>query len=86
MPLGIVDEICFGMPSTWGPGYAIGGVSGELTGTSRAVYGIGGAGGTFAYGDRAHGIGFALAKNRLTHDFDAVSTVIAVVEEELARP
>ncbi|MGH4031686.1 serine hydrolase domain-containing protein [Actinomycetota bacterium Odt1-20B] len=80
-----VDEI-FDMPSTWGLGYAIGGVSGELTETGRAVYGIGGAGGTFAYGDRAHGIGFALAKNRLTHDFAAAGQVIAVVEEELARP
>ncbi|MFH8794131.1 serine hydrolase domain-containing protein [Streptomyces sp. NPDC017941] len=76
------DEI-FGVPTAWGLGYAIGGLSGELTEAGRAVFGVGGAGGTFAYADRARGIGFALAKNRLTHDFASSQKVIDVVEEEL---
>jgi CubicO group peptidase (beta-lactamase class C family) len=77
------DEV-FGVPSAFGLGYAIGGLTGDLTEASRAVFGMGGAGGTFAYGDRASGIGFALAKNRLTNDFEAASKVIGVVNECLA--
>jgi hypothetical protein len=40
---------------------------------------VGGAGGSFAYGDTATGIGFALTKNRLTNDFTAATQIIQLV-------
>ncbi len=75
-----VDEV-FGMPSKWALGYAIGGVgSGQV---SDSVFGVGGAGGSFAYGDTTTGIAFALTKNRLTADFNAVGQISRLVTDSL---
>jgi CubicO group peptidase (beta-lactamase class C family) len=72
-----VDAV-FGMPSTWGLGYALGlpGASGQEAPTA---FGVGGVGGSFAYGDTATGVAFALTKNRLTDDFSAATELIQVV-------
>ena len=66
-----VDEI-FGMPTKWGLGYSIG-RPGAMD--SSSVFGIGGVGGSFACGDTATGIAFAVTKNRLTQDFNAAAEV-----------
>jgi CubicO group peptidase (beta-lactamase class C family) len=66
-----VDAI-FGMPTKWGLGYSIG-RPGEMD--SSSVFGIGGVGGSFACGDTATGVAFAVTKNRLTQDFNAAAEV-----------
>jgi CubicO group peptidase (beta-lactamase class C family) len=62
-----VDEV-FGMPTTWGLGYGIGGPAGDAQ-TSPTVFGLGGVGGSFACGDTASGIAWAVTKNRISNDF-----------------
>lgn len=69
------DQI-FGNPSSWALGYAIGLPNGEDTPTA---FGMAGAGGSFAYGDTATGIAFAMTKNRLTPDFTAVNQINEIV-------
>jgi CubicO group peptidase (beta-lactamase class C family) len=61
------DEV-FGMPTTWGLGYSIGGV-GDDARDSSTVFGVGGVGGSFACGDTASGIAWAVTKNRVSNDF-----------------
>jgi CubicO group peptidase (beta-lactamase class C family) len=72
-----VDAV-FGMPTTWGLGYAIGrlGSSAEETSTT---FGVGGVGGSFACGDSATGIAFAFTKNRLANDFNAATEISQLV-------
>ncbi|MFI0422900.1 serine hydrolase domain-containing protein [Spongiactinospora sp. 9N601] len=67
------DEV-FGMPSTWGLGYAIGrpDSSPEQTPT---VFGMAGAGGSAAYADTATGVTVAITKNLLTADFGTVTLI-----------
>lgn len=79
------DQV-FGMPTTWALGYAIG-RPGSLSAPqdSTSVFGVGGSGGSFAYGDSANGIAFALTKNRLTQDFNAVAQLSQMVTETLGR-
>jgi CubicO group peptidase (beta-lactamase class C family) len=72
-----VDAV-FGMPTTWGLGYSIG-LLGSTPGDTPTAFGVGGAGGSFAYGDTATGIAFALTKNRLTNDFTAATQIIQLV-------
>src|SRR6059036_203426 len=55
------DQV-FGMPTTWGLGYSIGRL-GASPQESSTAFGVGGAGGSFAYGDTASGIAFGLTKN-----------------------
>ena len=62
-----VDEV-FGMPTTWGLGYAIGGVSAGAQ-EAPTVFGVGGVGGSFACGDTATGVAWAVTKNRVSNDF-----------------
>jgi CubicO group peptidase (beta-lactamase class C family) len=62
-----VDEV-FGQPTTWGLGYGIGGPGGDAQG-SPTVFGLGGVGGSFACGDTASGIAWAVTKNRISNDF-----------------
>src|SRR5213593_4892073 len=76
------DEV-FGMPTTWGLGYSIG-VPGGNPQDSQTAFGVGGVGGSFAFGDTATGLAFALTKNRLTSDFNASSRVIRVVKDAIA--
>ncbi|HEV2030312.1 MAG TPA: serine hydrolase domain-containing protein [Candidatus Dormibacteraeota bacterium] len=70
----------FGMPTTWALGYSIG-RPGAMDASS--VFGIGGVGGSFAFGDTATGIAFALTKNRLTQDFNAAAELSQLVTDGL---
>jgi len=72
------DQV-FGMPTTWALGYSIGG----LGSGGDTVFGVGGVGGSFACGDTASGISFALTKNRLTQDFNASSQALDLVMKAL---
>jgi CubicO group peptidase (beta-lactamase class C family) len=76
------DEI-FGMPTKWGLGYSIGGLGSGSD--SSSVFGVGGAGGSFACGDTATGLAFAVTKNRLTSDFNAATQVSRLVTETLRQ-
>jgi CubicO group peptidase (beta-lactamase class C family) len=68
------DEV-FGMPTTWGLGYAIG-----LPGGPRdSAFGVGGVGGSFAYGDTATGTAFAVTKNRVSNDFTTATRLTQLV-------
>jgi CubicO group peptidase (beta-lactamase class C family) len=62
-----VDEV-FGQPTTWGLGYGIGGPAGDPQ-EAPTVFGLGGVGGSFACGDTASGIAWAVTKNRISNDF-----------------
>ena len=75
-------DAIFGMPTKWGLGYAIGGLGSGSDG-STSVFGVGGAGGSFACGDTASGIAFAVTKNRLTSDFNAATQLSRLVTEAL---
>jgi len=72
------DQV-FGMPTTWSLGYAIGGLGSQ----GASVFGVGGVGGSFACGDTATGIAFALTKNRLTQDFNAAGRLLDLVTKAL---
>ena len=61
-----VDEV-FGMPTKWGLGYAIGGP--DPAQEHPATFGYGGVGGSFACGDTATGVAWAVTKNRVSNDF-----------------
>ncbi|MFF0445215.1 serine hydrolase domain-containing protein [Streptomyces sp. NPDC004609] len=75
------DQV-FGNDATWGLGFSLGLPGAE---EKRAgVFGMAGAGGSYAYGDTATGIACAVTKNRLTMDFDAMMEVVALVDEEVA--
>jgi len=72
-----IDEV-FGMPSVWGLGYSIG-LLGSTPQDTPTAFGVGGAGGSFAFGDTATRIAFALTKNRLTNDFTAATQISQLV-------
>jgi CubicO group peptidase (beta-lactamase class C family) len=74
-----MDEV-FGMPTKWALGYSIG-RPGAMD--SSSVFGIGGVGGSFAFGDTATGVAFALTKNRLTQDFNAAAELSQLVSDRL---
>jgi CubicO group peptidase (beta-lactamase class C family) len=76
-------DAIFGMPTKWGLGYAIGGLG--TPNDSDTVFGVGGAGGTFACGNTATGITFAVTKNRLTPDFKTASQLSQLVTDALAK-
>ena len=77
------DQV-FGNPTTWGLGFALGGLNSTAQ-DSPTVFGFGGAGGSFACGDTATGIAFAVTKNRLTPDFSAATQLSQIVTKALAR-
>ena len=64
--------------TTWALGYSVG-IVGREPGTPATAIGIGGAGGSFAFGDAASGIACAVTKNRLTQDFNAASEIARLV-------
>jgi CubicO group peptidase (beta-lactamase class C family) len=71
------DEV-FGMPTTWGLGYGIGGP--DPTGPDTpTVFGLGGVGGSFACGDTASGIAWAVTKNRVSSDFATATQLSRLV-------
>ena len=78
-----VHEV-LGMPSTWALGYSIG-HPGSTAQDSPTAFGIGGAGGSFAYADTATGIGFALTKNRLTPDFTTAIHISDIVTKAVTE-
>jgi CubicO group peptidase (beta-lactamase class C family) len=71
------DQV-FGMPTTWGLGYSIG-----APGPSTA-FGVGGVGGSFAFGDAPSEIAFAITKNRLAQDFNTAGETIELVVKALS--
>jgi CubicO group peptidase (beta-lactamase class C family) len=71
------DQV-FGMPSAWALGYSVG-LLGSTPQDSPTAFGVGGAGGSFAFGDTATGIAFAFTKNRLTPDFTAATQLSQLV-------
>jgi CubicO group peptidase (beta-lactamase class C family) len=77
------DQI-MGNPFTWALGYAIGriGIDQQETPT---VFGMGGAGGSYADADTATGTTFALTKNRLTPDFAAAEQLAGIVTKAVAE-
>jgi CubicO group peptidase (beta-lactamase class C family) len=77
------DEL-MGNQARWALGYAVGGIGPQLQ-DAQTVFGMGGAGGTFASADRATGTAFALNKNRLTADFDAAAQVAGIVAKAVAE-
>jgi CubicO group peptidase (beta-lactamase class C family) len=77
-----MDQV-FGNPTTWGLGYAIGGL-GSVRG-SKTVFGVGGVGGSFACGDSATGIAFAVTKNRLAMDFSTATELSELVMKAVPR-
>jgi CubicO group peptidase (beta-lactamase class C family) len=80
-PVTGVDEV-FGMPTTWALGYAIG-MPGGPADEKQTAFGVGGVGGSFAFGDAATGVAFALTKNRLTQDFNAAARLCRLVMDGL---
>ncbi len=75
------DEI-MGNPVSWALGFSIGELGSDAQETTTS-FGMGGAGGTFAYADTSTGISFALTKNRLTSDFSAAERVARIVTEAI---
>lgn len=75
------DQV-FGMTTSWALGYSIGRL-GASPQDSADSFGVGGSGGSFAYGDKAKRIAVAVTKNRLTQDFSAATRIIQVVNEAL---
>lgn len=76
------DQI-FGDPASWALGYGVGRPGAEAE-QAPTAFGMGGVGGSHAYGDAATGIAFALTKNRLTADFSAAEQIAGIVTEVAA--
>jgi CubicO group peptidase (beta-lactamase class C family) len=79
-----IDEV-FGNPASWGLGYAIGRPGEDDESPTATVFGMAGAGGSAAYADTASGITFALTKNRITMDFEAVNQVSEIIGKLAVR-
>ena len=77
-----MDQV-FGNPSTWALGFSLGRL-GSTAQDSPTVFGIGGYGGSFACGDTATGITFAVTKNRLTQDFSTATELSNIVTRALS--
>jgi CubicO group peptidase (beta-lactamase class C family) len=75
-------DAVFGMPTKWALGYSVGRLGAE---DSTTAFGVGGAGGSFAFGDSASGVACAVTKNRLTADFSAATEIINIVTESLGK-
>jgi CubicO group peptidase (beta-lactamase class C family) len=80
---GGTDRI-MGNPVRWALGYALGRLGADEQETP-SVFGMGGAGGSFACADPATGTTFALTKNRLTSDFDAAARIEGIVAKAVAE-
>ena len=75
-----IDQV-FGMPTTWGLGYSIGGLGPAQY--SKTTFGVGGVGGGFACGDTVSGIAFAVTKNRISQDFNTATELSQIVKKAL---
>jgi CubicO group peptidase (beta-lactamase class C family) len=78
-----VDEV-FGMPTAWGLGFGIGGVTGSSS-EAPTSFGVGGVGGSFAGADTATGISYAVTKNLLTPDFSASTQIAQLIASALSE-
>jgi CubicO group peptidase (beta-lactamase class C family) len=78
-----IDQV-FGNPTTWALGFSLGRL-GSTAQDSPTVFGIGGLGGSFACGDTATGIAFAVTKNRLTPDFSTATQLSQIVSRAVPR-
>jgi CubicO group peptidase (beta-lactamase class C family) len=74
-----VDEV-FGNPSRWGLGYSLG-LLGQDPDEPPTAIGIGGAGGSWACGDPATGLSFAITKNLLSMDFSTATDLGKLIAE-----
>jgi hypothetical protein len=72
------EDRVFGNDSSWGLGFAIG-LPGADAAETASVFGMAGAGGSYAFGDTATGIACAITKNRLTDDFATVDRVVEAI-------
>jgi CubicO group peptidase (beta-lactamase class C family) len=73
-----VDQV-YGNPSRWCLGWSVGRL-GEEPDAASTAFGMGGLGGSFAYGDTAKGIAVAVTKNVLSNDFSTAERVIEIVD------
>lgn len=71
------DQV-FGNPSSWGLGYPIG-LIGARAEDTPTVFGMAGAGGSYAGADTGTGVAFAVTKNRLSMDFSTASAVAGII-------
>jgi CubicO group peptidase (beta-lactamase class C family) len=78
-----VDQV-FGFPTMWGLGYGIGQSLSNAHETQH-IFGVGGVGGSHAYGDKANGIAFALTKNRLAPSFETAERIAAIATKAIAE-
>jgi CubicO group peptidase (beta-lactamase class C family) len=76
-----IDQV-FGNPSTWALGFALGGLGAAHD--SNTTFGVGGFGGSFACGDTATGISFAVTKNRISPDFTTATQLRQLVNEAVS--
>jgi CubicO group peptidase (beta-lactamase class C family) len=74
-----IDEV-FGIPNTWGLGYGIGGPDIEDR-SATTTFGYGGVGGSFACGDTATGVAWAVTKNRVSNDFATATRIGQLVAD-----
>jgi CubicO group peptidase (beta-lactamase class C family) len=77
------DQI-MGNPATWALGYSVG-RPGSTPEASPTWFGMVGAGGSCAYADTASGYSFAVAKNKLAFNLDAVEAVAGIVATAAGR-
>ncbi|MFI0454336.1 serine hydrolase domain-containing protein [Actinomadura sp. 6N118] len=73
------DEV-FGNPATWGLGYALG-LPVDSSLDSPTAFGMGGAGGSFGFGDPSTGVAFALTKNTVSGDFATSAELVTLVRK-----
>jgi CubicO group peptidase (beta-lactamase class C family) len=78
-----VDAV-FGNPANWALGYALG-LADSAPDADRTVFAMGGAGGSFAFGDTATGVSCAVTKNRLTMDFETATRISRTVLSAFQR-
>lgn len=71
-------DTVFGNSATWGLGYALGSMTAP---DAHEVFGMGGAGGSWAGADRRTGISVAITKNLLTQDFSTSTQIMDLVLE-----
>jgi CubicO group peptidase (beta-lactamase class C family) len=75
------DQV-FGNESAWALGYALGLPLAEEGDTSASrVFGMAGAGGSWAGGDLDRGLALAITKNVVSDDFETVRRVVRLVVE-----
>ncbi|WP_028938408.1 EstA family serine hydrolase [Pseudonocardia spinosispora] len=70
------DEV-FGNEAVWGLGYAVGFPAGE---ERETVFGMAGAGGSWAGADTKSGLAIAVTKNMLSMDFSSVNQIVQIID------